>query len=102
MEFRNCEFKFKCPEDWDSMSITDDDTVRHCEVCERNVYLCQDESEIIDALKFNRCVAIPVGFLDSQRQPSPRMYVGELESSSYPLNHSEASVDDDLFEEFDL
>lgn len=58
IKIRNCIFGFKCEANWDEMALTDDDNVRHCDACQKNVYLVDDSSELFDAIKQNRCVAI--------------------------------------------
>ncbi|MFK5914118.1 MAG: hypothetical protein QM484_07070 [Woeseiaceae bacterium] len=55
---KNCEFKYKCPKDWFELEESDDDNIRHCNKCEKNVYFCESEAELKKAIKKNRCVAI--------------------------------------------
>ncbi len=58
IKIRNCVFGFKCEINWDEMVLTNDDKVRHCGACEKNVYLIDDSDELFEAIKQNRCVAI--------------------------------------------
>ena len=32
-EIRNCEFKFKCPKQWEALELTDREDQRHCHEC---------------------------------------------------------------------
>jgi hypothetical protein len=54
----NCRFGFRCPKQWDDLKPTDKATVRYCDHCEENVYSCNTQRELIDAMKKNHCVAI--------------------------------------------
>lgn len=49
-------FNFICPVGWKNMQRTSDPTVRHCEKCDRDVFLCRTESEV--EAKRGQCVAI--------------------------------------------
>jgi hypothetical protein len=55
---RNCKFIYECPELWDALDKTNQDTVRHCRVCDKDVLLCEDGDALLDALCFDRCVAV--------------------------------------------
>ena len=55
---RNCKFRYKCSESWNSMANTDDPDVRHCSTCNENVHLCIDADDVLEALQNNWCVAI--------------------------------------------
>lgn len=60
-EILNCQvaFEFQCPKSWDSMTQTEHSSIRYCEVCSQNVYLCLTPDEFISNGKLGRCVAIP-------------------------------------------
>ncbi len=60
IDIRNCVYGFKCTASWDQMSETFVDNVKHCEVCDKNVYWVMNPSELSEAIKLNRCVAIAV------------------------------------------
>ena len=57
---RNCTIAFKCDREWESLESVPNVPVRHCDKCERYVYLCNTSRELIDALAGNQCVAIPI------------------------------------------
>jgi|SRR5579871_709276 len=39
-------FKFLCPKVWQDLEPTDEETVRFCSSCRRNVYLCTSREDI--------------------------------------------------------
>lgn len=55
----NCEpwFRYECPRKWDSLTLTDDASVRHCPECNEFVYQCSSGAEL-EALRGKRCVFI--------------------------------------------
>ncbi len=57
---RNCIFGKQCDKKWDKLTQTDNQDVRYCSACEQNVYLCQDESTLAEAIQANRCVAVDI------------------------------------------
>ncbi|BBL57525.1 hypothetical protein [Methylomonas koyamae] len=57
---RNCIFGKQCDKKWDELVTTDNQDIRYCSTCEQNVYLCQDEYILADAIQANRCVAVDI------------------------------------------
>lgn len=51
-------FEFECPKKWDRLELTDDDTVRHCSACQKDVYFCHSLNEAIDHAWRRECVAV--------------------------------------------
>jgi hypothetical protein len=60
---RNCNFKYRCHMEWDDLEQTEKELVRHCGICSKLVYLCQNEAELASAIVGNLCVAIPASML---------------------------------------
>jgi len=60
IEIRNCQIRYACANDWDGLGKTQNDAVRHCSSCERDVYLCRTETELHQAMIDNQCVAIKI------------------------------------------
>jgi hypothetical protein len=58
INLRNCEFGFKCTANWDEMKVSEDASIRHCELCKKNVYYVSKPEELMEAIQLNRCVAI--------------------------------------------
>ncbi len=57
LTIRNCRFAFKCDKDWDSLGYLGNDDVRFCQTCQKEVHFCNDDDELIQNIKLNRCVA---------------------------------------------
>ena len=57
----NCEFRFKCPLMWESLTETGDEKVRFCGQCERKVYFCEDDGEFEKHARLGECVAVEKG-----------------------------------------
>ena len=57
----NCkvEFTFQCPKLWSKLKKTKDNDIRFCDVCGRNVYLCNSWEEIRHHAQEGNCIAIP-------------------------------------------
>ena len=57
---KNCtwEFSFKCPQTWESFTQTENESVRHCSKCDKSVYLCFDESDVVRHAKLKNCVCV--------------------------------------------
>jgi len=54
---RNCTFAFKCEAKWEQLEILDFDNIRFCNGCQKEVYFCYDDHELISNIHLNRCVA---------------------------------------------
>jgi uncharacterized protein (TIGR02996 family) len=52
------EFRFRCPQRWDTLIATEDSKVRHCTECRKDVHYCRTESEAYDLADAGKCVAI--------------------------------------------
>ena len=60
VSIRNCQFAFKCEKKWDELTQPWSwPKVRFCDDCKKSVHLCETGDELVDAIKNNRCVAIP-------------------------------------------
>jgi len=57
ISIRNCTFAFKCQAKWEQLEILEWDSIRFCNVCQKEVYFCYDSYELIDSIHLNRCVA---------------------------------------------
>jgi uncharacterized protein (TIGR02996 family) len=52
------EFRFRCPQRWDTLLATGDSKVRHCTECHQDVHYCRTEDEALGLAGAGRCVAI--------------------------------------------
>ena len=55
---RNCVFAFKCTAKWNELMSTEDDKIRFCSECQKEVHLCEDDQELVKSVRLNRCIAI--------------------------------------------
>ena len=59
LTIRNCKFGFKCSANWQELEPTEDDeSIRFCKDCLREVYFCKTDEELIHNVINNRCIAI--------------------------------------------
>ena len=65
-------FTFACPMRWGSLERTADNEVRHCNQCQRNVYLVANEKEFENRSQTGDCVAYIPPELRSFLNPPPR------------------------------
>lgn len=52
------EFAYECPRDWAGMTPTDDEKVRHCGACRKNVHFCETIAEAQYHAWAGECVAV--------------------------------------------
>jgi hypothetical protein len=58
LTLRNCKFKFKCTQTWEGLQKTDVATTRKCNVCNEYVYFVETDKRLVEAVKYDQCVAI--------------------------------------------
>lgn len=69
---RSCPNEFairrRCDKSWESLAATEDDDVRHCGVCAKDVHFCRTDEETIRHALARHCIAreVPDG---SERPP---------------------------------
>ena len=54
---QNLQFRYQCPKSWESLTSTDDATVRFCNQCSKNVHFCSSLTEVSDHASSDHCVA---------------------------------------------
>ena len=81
-EIRNCEFRFKCPRTWDSLSATADPSLRSCDECKRTVRYCRTQDELHAAIVKTECVAVE---LYVGGEADPRLLVGDPIGPGYTV-----------------
>jgi uncharacterized protein (TIGR02996 family) len=56
----NCDirFKFRCPKQWQSLTLTAESQVRFCDACRKTVYYCGTLGEARDHARQGHCVAV--------------------------------------------
>lgn len=53
----NCEFEYKCPLQWSGLQKSENEDIRFCSSCEKNVYFAHSQSELDDLATAGKCVA---------------------------------------------
>lgn len=89
-----------CPKRWDQLTPAFSDMVRHCDHCNKKVYLCETDEQIkfYSSVKFCIAVAEQEGILNVERippsstpsishavEPAPRPDDGHMASINRPL-----------------
>lgn len=54
----NCIFGFQCDKSWDDLTKAENEKIRHCNHCKKEVHFCANPSELMDAISRDLCVAI--------------------------------------------
>ncbi len=57
-DLRIVRLSYECARSWDSLTPTEDPSVRHCDLCHQAVYRCTDPGEAAAHAASARCVAI--------------------------------------------
>ena len=55
---RNCIFAFKCEQKWEDMQLTRRNDVKFCPNCQKEVFFCNTDEQLKDAIVLNRCISI--------------------------------------------
>ena len=56
-EIINCSFQFQCPLDWNKLQLTENEDVRFCSNCKRNVYFVHTQYDLNNFARAGQCVA---------------------------------------------
>ena len=83
IDIRNCSFGFKCNQKWEDLSKRKEKNIKYCLECEKEVYLIETNAELMDAIKFNHCVAIKVRHDEIPKTKRPSITVGMLSATNY-------------------
>jgi len=57
---RNCSFGFECKQDWNTLVESNDEDIKYCKKCEKNVYMIHNDNELMTAIICNKCVAVKI------------------------------------------
>lgn len=59
-DVNNCKlsFKYKCSLSWYSLNETEDDSIRFCKTCQKNVYACYEYKDIFKHRKQEHCISV--------------------------------------------
>ena len=79
---QNCKFSYQCPKTWESLIDLKHDKIKYCDVCDRGVHLCQNQTELNQAIEKGWCVAINIA---PEQKINTGFVVGNLEPGSYSV-----------------
>ncbi|MEL6930970.1 MAG: hypothetical protein AAFO95_20440 [Cyanobacteria bacterium J06600_6] len=51
-------FSYQCPQSWENMQATENDSVRFCNACQESVFYCMSKQEAEQHTRQGNCVAI--------------------------------------------
>ncbi len=57
-EVIECSFRFECPRKWDELKVSPFSNIRHCEVCNKPVFKCQNQKQADWAIDNEQCAAV--------------------------------------------
>ena len=84
LTLRNCTFAFKCSAVWESMAeVAVNGTVRFCSDCQKEVYFCRTDKELVSNVKLNRCIAIHSCFKGNEARDDDFITIGGPIDPSY-------------------
>jgi len=75
LKIRNCEstFRFQCPKLWSELFPTERADIRHCDMCNCDVFLCKTDEETIEHARAGHCIAREL----PDEEQLPYLYVGQ-------------------------
>ena len=92
----NCKFTYKCPLEWQNLTESDNENVRFCSTCEKNVYFAHSQSEVYYFAERGDCIAFHPGeginFSEYLFKPPPLMGMIARNSDSIPPPPETAEV----------
>ena len=83
IDIRNCSFGFQCNQKWEDLLKRKEKNIKYCHECEKEVYLIEANAELMDAIKFNHCVAIKVRYDEIPQPKRPNITVGMINPPNY-------------------
>jgi hypothetical protein len=66
-EIRNCNLPQRCKSLWSDLLTTPDPSIRQCNLCDTNVYLCETATILQKFIAANNTVAIPIKRIKKRR-----------------------------------
>lgn len=71
-------WEFECPNRWEDLQGTVDESIRHCESCQQSVYLCTTIDQINRRARLGQCVAWVEQTVDDEGEVETRHFLGEV------------------------
>jgi hypothetical protein len=60
VDIRNCVLGRDCKQIWERLIETNDSSLKYCRKCEKNVFMILSDTDVANAIRLNRCIAIKV------------------------------------------
>jgi hypothetical protein len=91
LTIRNCEttFRFQCPKIWSELNPTPSAQVRHCTVCDCDVFFCNSDEETIVHAKAGHCIAREL----PDEKELPLVYLGRPKNPQVPTPEQKRARD---------
>lgn len=70
-----CQFHFTCPQLWNRLIPTNNDRVRHCPACNRDVHLASTQEDFSRHRDEGHCIAVRVTEPDGTADPEEAHWV---------------------------
>lgn len=61
------QFEFKCPKKWGLLQATQNESVRFCKECQKNVFYCSSPIEVIKHSALGNCIAVDTSSDNNQK-----------------------------------
>lgn len=58
LKIKNCNWAFKCPQNWENLKETTNSKVKFCNDCQKHVFLCEDNEAITYHSNRLHCIAL--------------------------------------------
>jgi uncharacterized protein (TIGR02996 family) len=88
------DFVFVCDKTWADLKTTDDQTVRHCVTCSKNVHFCDTIVDAREHASQGHCIAVDLGVLRREGDlASPRGFTVGIVTDPVPPNRHDRDVD---------
>ena len=90
---RNCAVTFRrvCPRTWESLRSTEEASIRFCDSCQREVFLCTADDEAVQHAKQGHCIAKPMPSRTSLRS----LVLGHPNPPPPPPTTDEAALEEE-------
>ena len=67
---RNCALGYACGSQWDDLKMLEDDSIRYCHKCQREIHDCHTKDNLIKAILLNRSVNVRESILENGDPPA--------------------------------
>jgi uncharacterized protein (TIGR02996 family) len=71
-------FDFVCDKTWADLKPTEEQTIRHCEACRKNVFFCDNLADAREHAEENHCIAVDLGIIRRDGDLEPQIEIDRL------------------------